>query len=204
MRGTSTDIAFTPSAKTIQERMGSRQSYAKVEERGGWPDRITPDFRAFIARRDFLYLGTASADGRPYIQYRGGPKGFLKVLDERTLAFADFSGNRQYISVGNLAENDKAFIFLMDYANNTRIKIWGRAEVVEGDEVLMEQVVDPDYPGQPERAIRFYVEAWNPNCKQHITARFTEEEVASKMDPLRKRIDELEAEIEELRSKLPE
>ncbi len=128
------DIAFTPAVKAAQARLGSRAGYAKMEQRGGWRDTVTADLARFIAERDSFYLATASADGRPYIQHRGGPKGFLNVLDEHTLAFADFSGNRQYISMGNLAENDQAFIFLMDYANRRRIKIWGRAEVVEDDE----------------------------------------------------------------------
>ena len=127
------DIAFTPTVKAVQERLGSRAGYAKMEQRGGWRDTVTPDLAHFIAERDSFYLATTSADGRPYIQHRGGPPGFLKVLDEHTLAFADFNGNRQYISMGNLAENDQAFIFLMDYPNRRRIKIWGRAEVVEDD-----------------------------------------------------------------------
>ena len=197
------DIAFTPSVKAIQERMGSRKQYGRMEERGGWADTITEELTAFIAERDSFYLATASADGRPYIQHRGGPKGFLKVLDDHTLAFADFVGNRQYISAGNLVENDKAFIFLMDYANRQRIKIWGRAEVVENDPELLNVLNDPSYKGRPERVIRFHVEAWDVNCPQHIKPRFAEEEVAQAVQKLKNRIAELEAENAALKSKIP-
>ncbi len=197
------DIAFTPSVKTAQERLGSRKQYARIEERGGWQNVITDDLAEFIAERDSFYLATASEEGRPYIQHRGGPKGFLKVLDQRTLAFADFSGNRQYISVGNLAENNKAFIFLMDYANQQRIKIWGTAEVIENDPKLLEQLADPIYRGRPERAFRFHVEAWDINCPQHIKPRFTAEEIDSTVRALSDRIAELEAENATLRSQIP-
>lgn len=193
------DIAFTPSVKGIQERLGSRAGYAKMEQKGGWRNTVTPDLAAFIAERDSLYLATASAAGRPYIQHRGGPKGFLKVLDEHTLAFADFSGNRQYLSMGNLTENDKAFIFLMDYVNRRRIKIWGRAEVVEDDPRLMKQLTDPAYSGRPERVFRFHIEAWDSNCPQHITPRFTAEDLPPAVQKLQKRIAELEAEVATLR-----
>ena len=197
------DIAFTPSVKAAQERLGSRKQYARIEERGGWQNVITDDLAEFIAERDSFYLATASGEGRPYIQHRGGPKGFLKVLDQRTLGFADFSGNRQYISVGNLAENNKAFIFLMDYANQQRIKIWGTAEVIENDPKLLEQLSDPTYRGRPERAFRFHVEAWDANCPQHIKPRFTAEEIASTARTLSDRIAELEAENAALRSQIP-
>ena len=197
------DIAFTPSVKAAQERLGSRKQYARIEERGGWQNVITDDLAEFIAERDSFYLATASEEGRPYIQHRGGPKGFLKVLDQRTLGFADFSGNRQYISVGNLAENNKAFIFLMDYANQRRIKIWGTAEVIENDTKLLEQLTDPIYRGRPERAFRFHVEAWDVNCPQHIKPRFTAEEIDSTVRALSDRIAELEAENAALRSQIP-
>ncbi len=192
------DIAFTPSVKVAQERRGSRKVYERMETRGGWQDRVTGDLAEFIAQRDSFYLGTASAEGRPYIQHRGGTKGFLKILDDRTLAFADFSGNRQYITVGNLAQNDKAFIFLMDYPNQRRIKIWGRAEVVENDASLLKRLSDPAYRGRPERAIRFHVEAWDVNCPSHIQPRYTEDEVQSLVKNLRERITELEAENQAL------
>lgn len=147
-----TDVAFSGSVKAEQRARGSRRGYERLEEKGGWPDRVTPELAAFIAERDSIYLGTASAAGQPYIQHRGGPKGFLQVLDERTLAFEDFEGNRQYISIGNLAENPRAFLFLMDYAGQRRIKLWGTARVEAG----------------PPRRILFSIEAWDVNCPSHI------------------------------------
>lgn len=167
------DLAFTPAVKAVQAERGSRQGYENLAARRDWPGTITEELTGFIAERDSFYLATASAEGRPYIQHRGGPPGFLKVLDERQLAFADYSGNRQYITVGNLSENTQAFIFLMDYAQRRRIKVWGRAKVVVGDEALAAQVADPEYPATPEHVIVFEVEAWDVNCKQHITPRYT-------------------------------
>ncbi len=193
MTHSTSDIAFTPAVKRVQERKGSRKGYAKMEEKGGWRDTITEDLARFIDRRDSFYLGTASADGQPYIQHRGGKPGFLKVLDERTLAFADFKGNRQYITTGNLAENDKAYIFLMDYPNRRRIKIWGRARVIDDDAEILARLADPDYEGVPEQAVVFEVAAWDVNCPQHITPRFTEQEVAEIVAPLKRRIIDLEA-----------
>jgi predicted pyridoxine 5'-phosphate oxidase superfamily flavin-nucleotide-binding protein len=186
------DIAFTPAVKAIQERKGSRRGYARMEQKGGWSDTISDELAQFIGERDSFYLGTASADGQPYIQHRGGSPGFLKVVDERTLAFADFRGNRQYITAGNLGENAKASIFLMDYANRRRIKIWGRARVSDDPE-LMARLTDADYGGVPEQAIVFEVTAWDVNCPQHITPRYTEAEVARIIAPLERRIAELEA-----------
>jgi predicted pyridoxine 5'-phosphate oxidase superfamily flavin-nucleotide-binding protein len=173
------DVVFSPATKKIQERLGSRQSYARMEQGKGWKQTVDADLALFIAERDSFYLGTASADGQPYIQHRGGKRGFLKVLDERTLAFAEFSGNRQYISMGNLSENDRACLFLMDYPNRQRIKIWGWAEFVEDDAALLERLVDADYKAKPERAFVFHIDAWDANCPQHITPRYTEEEIAS-------------------------
>ena len=170
------DIAFTPAVKAQQEKNGSRSAYARMEQRGGWQSQVTSELAAFLAERDSFYMATASADGQPYIQHRGGPKGFLRVLDETTLAFADFVGNAQYISVGNLSENDKAHIFLMDYPNRRRIKIWGTAQVVEGDDELLTRLNDAEYGGRPERAIVFKIAAWDVNCPQHIMPRYTEEE----------------------------
>jgi hypothetical protein len=193
------DVAFTPAVKDVQSRLGSRNGYANMERGRGWANTITDDLRDFIAQRDSFYLGTASADGRPYIQHRGGPPGFIKVLDDQTLAFADFSGNRQYISVGNLSENDQAFIFLMDYANQRRVKIWGTGEVVEGDPALLERLADPEYAGNPQRAFVFHVEAWDVNCPQHITQRFTRDEISAEVEQLQSRIDGMEAEIQGLR-----
>lgn len=196
------DIAFTPSVKAIQERMGSRKQYERMEDRGGWTDTITSDLAGFIAERDSFYLATATADGQPYIQHRGGPKGFLKVLDDHTLAFADFVGNRQYITAGNLAENNKAFIFLMDYGNRQRIKVWGTAEVVENDPKLLNELHDPTYKGKPERVIRFHVEAWDVNCPEHIKPRFDEEDVEKIIQKLKNRVAALEAENDALTNKI--
>jgi predicted pyridoxine 5'-phosphate oxidase superfamily flavin-nucleotide-binding protein len=195
------DIAFTPAVKAVQVRYGSRDAYARMEQERGWEQTITPELHAFIAERDSFYLGTANAEGQPYIQHRGGPQGFLKVLNDRTLAFADFRGNKQYITVGTLAENNKACIFLMDYAHRRRIKVWGRARIVEDDPALLAQLVEPHYKGHPEWAIVFDVEAWDANCPQHITPRFTEEEIAPTVQALRDRIAELEAENRALRTK---
>jgi uncharacterized protein len=193
------DIAFTPAVKSIQTKKGSRAAYAKVEKRG-WRTLVTPDLVEFLAELDMFYLGTANAEGQPYIQYRGGSPGFLKVLDDRTLAFADFGGNRQYITLGNLSENPKAFIFLMDYANQRRVKLWGTARVVEDDENLLERLSDPEYPGEVERAIVFTVEAWDINCPQHIQPRYTERQVRPVIDRLQARIGELEEELAKLRA----
>ena len=193
------DIAFTPAVKALQERNGSRAGYARMAEKKDWHDTVTPDLAAFLAERDSLYLATASAEGRPYIQHRGGPKGFLKVLDDKRLAFADFGGNRQYISAGNLSENDQAAIFLMDYPNRRRIKLWGRARVVEDDPELLARLVEPGYKAKPERAILFEVEAWDVNCPQHITPRYSEAEIAPALAKLQARIAELEAEVKRLR-----
>ena len=187
------DIAFTPAVKAAQERLGSRDGYARMEEKGGWRDRVSEDLAAFISQRDSFYLATASAEGQPYIQHRGGPPGFIRILDEKTLAFADFGGNRQYISTGNLSENDRAYIFLMDYPNRRRFKLWGRARVVEDDPALLESLADPDYDAVPERAIVFEIAAWDWNCPQHITPRYSETEVADMIRPLKSRIGEPES-----------
>lgn len=200
MPGRNGEIVFSSSTRATQERLGSRRTYARVEEqRGGWPDGVTPDLAEFLAERDSFYVATATADGRPYIQHRGGSPGFLKVLDEKTLAFPDYSGNRQYISVGNLSENDRAFLFLMDYANRRRIKIWGRARVVQGDLALEEQVRDPAVSARPERVIVFSIEAWDANCPKFITPRFTEAEIRPAVERLQARIAQLEAEVAALK-----
>ena len=195
------DVAFTPAVKAIQQQKGSRASYARMERSGGWETTATPELAEFLATLDMFYLGTASAQGQPYIQYRGGPAGFLKVVDEQTLGFADFGGNRQYVTLGNLSENPQAFIFLMDYANSQRIKLWGRARVVEGDATLEEQLRDAAYPGRVERAILFTIEAWDVNCSQHIHPRFSQRQIAPVIKQLQERIAELEAEVERMRTK---
>lgn len=199
----SSDIAFTPAVKAIQTANGSRQSYARMESRGGWQNNVTPDLSAYIAELDMFYLGTANNAGQPYIQYRGGPKGFLKVIDDRTLGFADFGGNRQFISVGNLSENPRAFLFLMDYVNQQRIKVWGTAEVIEGDLPLLERLQDASYNGRVERAILFHIEAWDVNCPQHIHRRFPEAAVDQVVTSLRGQITELQEEIARLREGKP-
>ncbi|MCB9637909.1 MAG: pyridoxamine 5'-phosphate oxidase family protein [Myxococcales bacterium] len=170
------DVAFSASVKQAQSERGSREVYEKAMQRRDWSNEVTEGLADFIAERDSFYLGTASVDGQPYIQHRGGPKGFLKVLDKHRLAFADYRGNRQYVSLGNLRENDKAFLFLMDYANRRRIKIWGRAAFVEDDPSLFLRVSDPDYEAIPERVLVFTIEAWDTNCPQHIPQRYTVEE----------------------------
>jgi hypothetical protein len=191
------DIAFTPEVKKAQEERGSRQTYEKYIANGPANDTITPKVAEFIAQLDGFYLGTVGSNGYPYIQFRGGTPGFLKVLDEKTLGFADFSGNVQYITVGNLSANDKAFLFLMDYRHRKRIKIWGRAEFVEGDSEWIQQLQVPNYPAEIERVILFHVEAISENCPQHIPIRYSEPEVESMLAPLRDRIAELEEQLRE-------
>ena len=195
MREFTSDIAFTPAVKAVQARKGSRQQYARAERGRGWQSTVTPDLEGFVAGLDMFYLGTATADGQPYIQYRGGSPGFLKVLDDRTLGFADFGGNRQYLTVGNLSENPKAFLFLMDYANSQRVKVWGTAKVVEDDPALLERLRDPEYPGKVERAVVFTVEAWDVNCPQHIHKRFSQAQVAPVIERLQARIADLESQL---------
>ncbi|HZD27152.1 MAG TPA: pyridoxamine 5'-phosphate oxidase family protein, partial [Xanthobacteraceae bacterium] len=186
--------------KAVQARKGSREAYARVEQGDGWRTEIDPDFAAFLGNVDSFYLATASGDGQPYIQHRGGPKGFIKVLDEKTLGFADFAGNRQYITISNLAENNRAYLFLLDFARQRRIKLWGRARVVEDDSALLARLSDAGYGARPERAILFTIEAWDVNCSQHITARFTEDEIAQATAPLLERIAALETENARLRA----
>jgi predicted pyridoxine 5'-phosphate oxidase superfamily flavin-nucleotide-binding protein len=193
------DIVFPPAARRAQAQRGSARAYDK-RIAAGFPDRVTPELATFIAELDTAFLGTVSAAGAPYIQHRGGPKGFIKVLDDRTLGFADYAGNRQYITIGNLAENDRAYLFLLDFAARRRIKVWGRARVAENDPALLARLADPGYRARPERAILFTVEAWDVNCTQHITARFTESEVADATTVLRERIAALEAENARLRA----
>lgn len=189
------DVAFSPAVKAVQQGLGSRAGYAKMEEGRGWQTRVTPELTEFLAGLDMFYFATASAEGQSYIQYRGGPPGFLKVLDDRTLAFADFAGNRQYITVGNLSENPRAFLFLMDYINQRRVKIWGTARVVENDPALLRQLEDPGYEASVERAIVLTVEAWDVNCPQHIHQRLPTSHVAEVVERLQRRIAELESKL---------
>jgi len=192
----SSDIAFTAAVKAVQERRGSRRAYRRLEEKGGWRTTVTPELAQFITQRDSVYFATANAAGQPYIQHRGGPKGFIRVLDEKTLGFTDYGGNRQYITTGNLAENDRAFLFLPDYAHRRRIKIWGRARVVDDDPALIERLMPRDYPATPEQAILFTIEAWDINCPQHIHRRYAHRQIKPVIDGLKARIAELEAALE--------
>ena len=195
----SSDVGFTPSVKAIQTRKGSRHAYERMEQGGSWQTEITPDLADFIAAQTSVFLSTASAEDQPYIQHRGGPAGFLHVPDGKTIAFADFAGNRQYISQGNLAENPKAFLFLIDYAHRRRIKIWGEARVVEGDAELTAKLMPKDYKARPEQVIVFTVAAWDLNCPQHIPQRFEAAEVAAALAEKDRRIAELEAELGRMR-----
>ena len=179
MNNYASDVAFTPTVKALQSRHGSRQSYAKMEEKGGWQTAVTEDLSQFLADTDMFYFGTSNADGQPYIQYRGGPKGFLKTIDLSTLGFADFGGNKQFISTGNLKDNPQAFIFLMDYENRRRVKIWGNARVVEDDPALLSRLSNADYHGKVERAILFQIEAWDANCPLHISPACSQRESRS-------------------------
>ena len=194
-------LVFTPAAQQAQAERGSAKSYAARLEQG-FPDKVTPELAAFIAEMDTAFLGTASAQGAPYIQHRGGPKGFIKVIDEHTLGFADYRGNRQYITLANLSENDRAYLFLLDPARRQRIKLWGRARVVENDPALVERLFDKGYKAKPERAILFTIQAWDVNCSQHIVTRFTEADIAGALDTVQNRIAELEAENARLRAQL--
>lgn len=192
---------FTAAAQQAQAERGSAERYAeRLAE--GFPDKVTPELARFIAEQDMAFLGTADAGGAPYIQHRGGPKGFIKVLDERTLGFADYRGNRQYITLANLSENDRAFLFLLDPARRQRIKLWGRARVVENDAALVERLFDAGYKARPERAILFTIEAWDVNCSQHIAARFTEAELEEAFAAVREKVAALEAENARLRAAL--
>jgi predicted pyridoxine 5'-phosphate oxidase superfamily flavin-nucleotide-binding protein len=190
---------FTPATQKAQAERGSAKAYERRLAEG-FPDKVTPELAAFIAEQDTVFLATATADGAPYIQHRGGPKGFLKVVDERTLGFADYRGNRQYITLANLSENDRAYLFLLDPARKQRIKLWGRARVVENDPELIEKLFDAGYKAKPERAILFTIEAWDVNCSQHIVARFTEAELEEAFTKVQTKIAELEAENARLRA----
>jgi predicted pyridoxine 5'-phosphate oxidase superfamily flavin-nucleotide-binding protein len=190
---------FTPAAQKAQAERGSAKAYARRMAEG-FPDRVTPELAKFIGEQDTAFLATASGDGAPYLQHRGGPKGFIKVIDEKTLGFADYRGNRQYITLANLSENDRAFLFLLDPARRQRIKIWGRARMIESDSALIEQLFDGGYKAKPERAILFTIEAWDVNCSSHIVTRFTEAEIEEAFATVQARIAELEAENARLRA----
>jgi predicted pyridoxine 5'-phosphate oxidase superfamily flavin-nucleotide-binding protein len=197
------ELVFPPAVRRAQAERGSASAYARKVEHG-FPTTVTPELAAFIAEQDTAFLGTASADGAPYIQHRGGPKGFIKVVDEKTLGFADYRGNRQYITLGNLSENDRAYLFLIDFSRRQRIKLWGRARAVENDAALVEKLFDQGYKARPERVILFTIEAWDVNCSQHITARMTVPEVEGLLGTVQERIAALQAENARLRAALAE
>jgi predicted pyridoxine 5'-phosphate oxidase superfamily flavin-nucleotide-binding protein len=192
------DVAFTPAVKAIQTRRGSRDAYAQAERRG-WRTEIDENLAGFLGEANSFYLATSSADGQPYIQHRGGPKGFVKVLDSNTIAFADFSGNRQYITQGNLSENPKAHIFVMDYAHRRRVKLWGEARVVDDDPALLQSLTPRAYRARPEQVIVFKIAAWDTNCPQHIPQKFDAADVAAAFASRDARIAELEAELAALK-----
>lgn len=196
----STDIAFTPAVKAQQERRGSRTAYARLESKGGWATSVTPELADFISQVRSFYLATASKAGHPYIQHRGGPKGFLRVIDDHKLAFADFTGNRQYITIGNLSENPRACIFLMDYVNRQRVKIWGTARTVSGDTQLEARLRPDGYRARIEQVIVFRIEAWDANCPQHIPKMYFAEDVEETVGALQSRLGLLEQENAALRT----
>jgi hypothetical protein len=195
----SSDVAFTAAVKAVQARKGSRGAYARMEQGGSWKTLVTPDLKHFIEAQTSVFLATVNADGQPYIQHRGGPAGFLRVLDSKTLGFVDYAGNRQFISTGNLSENPKAHLFLIDYAQRRRIKIWGRARVVEGDAELTAKLMPPDYKARAEQVMLFEIEAWDANCPQHIPQRFEAADVHAALAERDQRIQALELELEALR-----
>lgn len=196
----SSDVAFTPAVKAIQTRKGSRGAYARMEERGGWETEITDELAEFIGEQNSFFLATANAEGQPYIQHRGGPPGLLRVLDETTLAFADYRGNRQYMSLGNLTENPKVHLFLIDYETRRRIKIWGEARVVENDPELLAKLMPEGYSARSEQAIVIRVTAWDENCPQHIPMKVEADDVAKALAARDAKIAALEAELARLRS----
>jgi predicted pyridoxine 5'-phosphate oxidase superfamily flavin-nucleotide-binding protein len=198
----SSDVAFTPTVKAIQARKGSREAYARVEEHGGWRTEIDDKLAGFLANTNSFYMATATADGQPYIQHRGGPRGFIRILDKRTIAFTDYAGNQQYLTQGNLSENPKAHIFIMDYAHRRRVKIWGTARVVEDDPALTESLMPKGYKARPEQVILFTIAAWDTNCPQHIPQKFDAADVAAAMAEANARIEARDARIAELEAEI--
>jgi hypothetical protein len=194
----SSDVTFSSTVKALQTRKGSRAAYRRMEEKGSWHTQITSELKAFIEAQVSVFLATVNAEGQPYIQHRGGPAGFLRVLDDHTIAFVDYAGNRQYITQGNLSDNAKAHLFLIDYAHRKRVKIWGEARVVDGNEKLVGALMPEDYRARPEQVILFRVSAWDANCPQHIPQRFEAADVAAALAQRDNRIIELEAEVARL------
>lgn len=194
------DVAFTPSVKALQTRKGSRRAYQHMEEQGSWQTRITSELADFIAAQTSVFLASVNALGQPYIQHRGGPAGFLRVIDEKTIGFVDFAGNRQYITQGNLADNPKAHLFLIDYARRRRVKIWGKAQMVENDAALTAKLLPQDYKARPEQVLLFTISAWDTNCPQHIPQQFEAADVATAIAERDQRIAALESELKGLRA----
>lgn len=196
------DIFFSPAVKAVQARRGSRQNYAEMAAGGSFRSALTTDVAGWIAERDSFYLGTASADGQPYIQHRGGPPGFIHVLDSTRLAWADYRGNRQYITLGNLSENLRVTLFFMDYEERHRLKVWGTARAVEreADPAFVASLMPPGYRAVAEQAIVVTVTAWDANCPQHIPRKFDAARVVETMTGLQTRVAELEAELARLRA----
>ena len=194
----SSDVAFTDTVKSIQQRKGSRSAYARMEAGGGWEQSIDAGLKAEIEAQTSVFLATANAQGQPYIQHRGGPAGFLRVVDEHTIGFVDFAGNRQYITQGNLEENPQAHLFLIDYARQRRIKLWGTARVVEGDDALVKSLMPAGYRARPEQVLLFNVTAWDVNCPQHIPQRFEAAQVKEAINERDARIASLETEVRRL------
>ena len=195
------DVGFTPAVKEIQSRKGSRSGYEEMEKKGGWRTRVDDVLSGFLAGQRSVFLASVSSEGAPYIQHRGGPPGFVKVIDDKTLGFVDYRGNRQYITQGNLAGNNKVHLFLMDYMNRRRIKIWGKARIVEGDEKLLEELMPEGYKARPEQVVLIELIAWDINCPQHIPQRFEADDVARALKERDDEIERLNARIEELSAK---
>ena len=199
----SSDIAFTETVKALQADKGSRRAYARMEQGGSWQSTISADLAAFIGQQRSVFLATVNADGQPYIQHRGGPPGFVRVLDEQTLGFVDYVGNRQYISSGNLLENPKAHLFLIDYQQRSRVKVWGEARMVEATADLLERLMPTGYKARPEQVLLFTVNAWDANCPQHIPPRFEAGDVQAALQEKDERIAALEARLRELQGGMP-
>jgi predicted pyridoxine 5'-phosphate oxidase superfamily flavin-nucleotide-binding protein len=197
------DVARTPSVQAAQAEMGADHLWADFSGHRDF-DRFSDQEAEFIAQQDTLYLASVSETGWPYVQHRGGPAGFLKVIDEQTLAFADYRGNRQYISTGNFKASDRACMILVDYPRRARLKIYAHVETLalDADPLLTERVLDRSYGAKPERIFKLRLQAFDWNCPQHITRRFTEAQIATVAQPLRERIEQLERDNAALRAKL--
>ena len=200
MKRPASDIAFTPAVKRVQTERGSRAAYARLEQQGGFSTAVDEQLRGFLAQIDSAFLATASAEGQPYVQHRGGPKGFIRALDDATVGFVDFAGNRQYVSTGNLRENERVCLFLIDYARRRRVKIWGTAKVVAASDELLAKLLPEGYQARPEQVVLITVSAWDGNCPQHIAQKLDAADVAQALGKLEARIAELERENRALKA----